>query len=448
MWRGVERLAAGHYLVIERGVGRAPVRYHRHRIGGAPPRPKDETDATTVALLEAAIQRQLVADVPVGIFLSGGIDSSLIAAVASRLTRDLPCHTIQVRSQDGARDPMDDDTPYAKRVAEHFGLPLRVHTIEPNATELLPRLLRALDEPTGDPAVMLSFLIADAARPTTKVLLSGMGADEVAGGYRRHIAAHWSRAFYRLPQLGRDGAGRAAQSLASLLGVVPVSSRPHLRRVQKALGRLPGDVHALPEALASWLPPALSTSLLGETPGSVWPRVEAAVSLHHPIDPLEACLAFDVSMYLPSHNLFYVDKTTMAASVEVRVPFLDNALSEHLMALPTREKVAGTTTKLALRRAAARLVPPEIIRRPKTGFGAPIRSWLRGELRPMLMDLLAPSVVRSRGLLDPAGVQRLLTVFERDSDDVSYPLWHLLMLELWCREVIDARAGQRVPLTT
>lgn len=441
MWRGVERLAPGHYVVVERGLPQDPVRYHRHRIGGAPVRSREDTDATTVSLVEAAVRRQLVADVPVGIFLSGGLDSSLIAAAASRVTRDLPCHTIQIRSEDGAGDPTDDDAPHAKRVAQHFGLPLHVHTIEPNAIELLPKLLRALDEPSGDPAIMLSFLIADAARPTTKVLLSGMGADEIVGGYRRHLAARWSRIFYRLPSQAREHAGRTARSLASLLGVVPVSSRPLLRRAQKALGRLPSDVRALPEAFASWLPLGLSPSLTSGPPTPLWPRIADAVELAGPVAPLEACLAFDVAVYLPSHNLFYVDKTTMAASVEVRVPFLDNALSEHLMALPPGEKVAGTTTKLALRRAAERLVPREIIHRPKTGFGAPIRTWLRGELRPMMMDLLAPSVVRSRGLFDPDGVQHLLDIFERDSDDVSYPLWHLLMLELWCCEVMDRPHG-------
>lgn len=436
MWRGVERLPPGHFLIVANGHVQPPVRYHRHRIGGAPDRSRDDLDATTVSLVEAAVRRQLVADVPVGIFLSGGLDSSLIAAAASRVTRDLPCHTIRVRSQDGAADPTDDDAPYAQRVAKHFGLPLHVHTIEPNAIELLPKLLRALDEPSGDPAIMLSYLIAEAARPTTKVLLSGMGADEIAGGYRRHLAAEWSRPFYRLPHSVRDRAGRAARSIASLLGMVPVSSRPLLRRTQKALGRLPADVTALPEAFASWLPPELAPQMVGHELAPLWTRIADSVEIVGPVDPVAACLAFDVSVYLPSHNLFYVDKTTMAASVEVRVPFLDNALAEHLMALPTREKVWGTTTKRALRRASERLLPREIIQRPKTGFGAPIRAWLRGELRPMLNDLLAPSVVKARGLFDPAGVQRLLEVFERDSEDVSYPLWHLLTLEMWCREVL------------
>jgi asparagine synthase (glutamine-hydrolysing) len=165
--------------------------------------------------------------------------------------------------------------------------------------------------------------------------------------------------------------------------------------------------------------------------------VRDAVDVANPNDPLDGCLAFDVAAYLPSHNLFYTDKATMAASVEVRVPYLDNDLAEYVMDLPHRHKLRGRSTKLVFRRAAQRHLPSEIARRTKTGFGVPIRSWLRDSLRPMVMDLLSPAVVRRRGLFRPEGVAKILELFDSDAMDLAYPIWALLSLEVWCRETMD-----------
>jgi asparagine synthase (glutamine-hydrolysing) len=144
---------------------------------------------------------------------------------------------------------------------------------------------------------------------------------------------------------------------------------------------------------------------------------------------------------LPSHNLFYTDKATMAASVEVRVPFLDNDLAEYVMDLPHAHKLRGRSTKVVFRRAAHRHLPVEIAKRTKTGFGVPIRSWLRDSLRPMVMDLLSPAAVRRRGLFRPEGVAKILELFDSDAMDLAYPIWALLSLEVWCQETMDQAAA-------
>jgi asparagine synthase (glutamine-hydrolysing) len=438
LWEGVRRLAPGHTLEVVGGVEREPQRYHRHRIGGARPRTTAEIDEELEILLRAAVARQLVADVPVGVFLSGGIDSSLLVAAAASGRTDLPCHTIDFERAPNT-DLGESDVGYARLVADTFGLNLTVHRLESNATELLPQMMRTLDEPSGDPAVLNAFLLARAARPFTKVLLSGMGADEVAGGYRRHSAAYWGSPLYRIPHRQRTVIASAARRWSTRLAIPLLSENPFVRRVRKGLGRLPIDYQDVPESFAVWIDAELTRSLGLQDEFDAWLHVVEALD-GSPTNPLEACLGFDVTTYLASHNLFYTDKATMAASVEVRVPYLDNALSEFLMDLPIDQKVTLTSTKVALRRAAHRLLPRAVSRRRKTGFGVPIRSWLRGDdLRAMMNDLLSEDVVRRRGLFDPAGVRTLVDLFDRRVADVAYPIWHLLALEIWCREMLDRK---------
>jgi asparagine synthase (glutamine-hydrolysing) len=436
MWQGVTRLGPGQTLVVERGIARVPVRYHRHRIGFSPRKPDVEVDRVLDRLIDDAVEHQLVADVPVGLFLSGGIDSSLLAHAAHRRAHRLPCHTVAFREQD-RRDLGDPDVEYARLLAERLGLDLHVHTVEPDTASLLPAMMRALDEPAADPAILNAYLIAKAASSTSKVLLTGMGADEIAGGYRRHLAAHMMRPFYGVPAELRRGLVGLARQGVGLLPSDSLATRPVLRRIRKALANVPVDPTMMGEAFALWLEPEFLQGLgLGDGP-DMQALVHDAVDVADAGDPLNACLAFDVAAYLPSHNLFYTDKATMAASVEVRVPFLDNDLAEYVMDLSHRHKLRNWSTKLVFRRAAERHLPAEIAKRTKTGFGVPIRSWLRDSLRPMVMDLLSPAAVRRRGLFRPEGVAKILELFESNALDLAYPIWALLSLEVWCQETMD-----------
>jgi len=440
MWQGVTRLGPGEYQVVERGVVRAPVRYYRHRIGFARGRPDLEVDRVLDRLLDDAVERQLVADVPVGLFLSGGIDSSLLAHAAYRRAHSLPCHTVAFRDHD-RRDLGDPDVEYARLLAKRLGLDIHVHTVEPDTTSLLPAMMRALDEPAADPAILNAYLIAKAAASTSKVLLSGMGADEIAGGYRRHFAAHLMGPFYRLPAELRRGLVGLARQGVGLMPSDSLASRPLLRRIRKALSSVPADPTTMGEAFAVWLEPDLLQGLGLSESAETGDGVRKAVEVADAGDALASCLAFDVAAYLPSHNLFYTDKATMAASVEVRVPYLDNDLAEYVMDLHHRHKLRYQATKLVLRRAAYRHLPSEIARRTKTGFGIPIRSWLRESLRPMVMDLLSPAAVRRRGLFRPEGVAKILELFDSNAMDLAYPIWALLSLEVWCQETMDRPAA-------
>jgi asparagine synthase (glutamine-hydrolysing) len=233
----------------------------------------------------------------------------------------------------------------------------------------------------------------------------------------------------------------AMRRVSASLSVRPFSEVPLVRRLRKGLSRFPAQATQVPESFAVWMDGNVARSLGLADDYEAWGHVAEGIEGPSPTNPLEACLAFDVTTYLASHNLFYTDKATMAASVEVRVPYLDNDLSAYLMSLPIDEKVSLASTKIALRRAARKQLPKAIWRRKKTGFGIPIRSWLRRELRPMVNDLLSPEAVRRRGLFPPEGVEALLEAFDRRTADVAYPIWHLLALEVWCREVLN---GTRV----
>jgi asparagine synthase (glutamine-hydrolysing) len=428
LWRGVTRLPAGSRLVIDAGVAQPIARYHVHRIGGASLSPSAIDEAVREEA-RVAVEAQLEADVPVGLFLSGGLDSSILALLARERAPKIICHTVALDAADAHADRESaDDERHARLLAQRLGLDLIVHRVSADAVDLLPKLLRHLDDPSADPAILSAFLVARAARSTTKVLLSGMGADELAGGYRRSLAARALTPFYQLPRCARA----PIASVSRLVGRVPLAS-DRLRRGQKALRSLTTDVTDLPEALATWTDP---TSLgLSRSP-SIQASIAAATELAHPGDPLERETAFDVGAYLPSHNLQYIDKVAMAASVEVRVPFLHEPLAALLLSLPSREKVVKTTTKVALRRAFADALPNEILTRPKASFGAPIRAWLGRDLAPMVGDLLSPASVRARGLFDPKRVAKILDEHRRGVSDRAYTVWALLTLEIWAREVM------------
>jgi asparagine synthase (glutamine-hydrolysing) len=391
-----------------------------------------------------AVRKQLVADVPVGAFLSGGIDSTLLVAHAVALGADVPAHTTGSAVDDAhaAADPMGDDAAFAADVARRFGIAHHAHTLRPDLVQLLPRLVWHADDPVADPTMINTFLICQAARADSKVLLSGMGADEVAGGYRRHVAASALRPFYALPPSLRAAVAGGARALAPRLRLPGLPGLPLVRRAVKALDALPAHPSQLAVgAFAQWTPdvwlarlglPSLrSPSLALE----VEARVDAELD-----DPLGATMAFDLGLYLPSHNLHYVDKMSMAASVEVRVPYMDNELVDFLTRLPYPLRVARTTAKATLRRAARGVIPDAVIDRPKTGFAAPIRGWLKGPLRSLLHEQLAPATVRRRGLFDAAGVSAMVEAHDRGVEDLAYPLWALLTLELWCQAHVDRAA--------
>jgi len=440
MFEGVHKLSPGHYLRWQDG------RYSVERYYELPAPDSGaglEDGEAALALrerLRVAVRRQRVSDVPVGLFLSGGLDSSALLAemAAGEGAGKVRCYTAAFPAEDNAYDQFTDDLPYAREVARKFGAPLTELDIRPQVAELLPRLLYHLDEPLGDPAIINTYLICRQARQDGAiVLLTGQGADELLGGYRRHLGPVLNARLGWIPASLRAAAARAAARLpAGRPGRLGGALR-RLRKLAAPLERAPLEQFVeycqwlRDEEVRSLLHPDLAATL-----GSRRPSGGTRELLGQSPSPrlVDRMLYRDLKTFLPALNLAYTDKMGMAAGVEARVPYLDLELAEFAWGLPARQKIRGLQGKWLLRRAMRGVLPDSVLRRPKTGFGAPVRQWMRRDLREMAGDLLSPSALRAAGCFSVPGVEALRARFDAGQGDHGYSLWALLILQLW-REV-------------
>ena len=422
VFREVRKLPPGHLLTWSPGA--APEVRRWCRVAPAPAgavrrgQGEEELAEELRERLRDSVRAHLVADVPVGVFLSGGVDSGTLAALAAEAT-DGPVRTFSVGFEEASFDELEQ----ARMTAQRYGTDHHEIVLRPDAAGLLPEIVAAFDEPFADSSALPTYAVSRLAAEHVKVVLSGEGADELFGGYFTYVAdvlAPWLR-----------GPARVARPLVQRL---PSSSR-RVSLEYKAK-RFVGAA-ALPplERHHGWkeiLSPALRAELLG--PG---PRPD-------PVDVLRARYAetagapalarlqdVDVGIYLPDDLLVKTDRASMAHSLEARVPFLDAEVSDLALALPTRMKVRGLDKKRLLRRAVRPLLPEAVVDGPKRGFSIPAAAWLRGELLPMARDLLAPDALRRGGVLDPAPVQRLLDEHVARRHDHSRALWGLLCFTLW-----------------
>jgi len=395
--------------------------------------------AGTAEGLRRAVHRQLVSDVPVGAFLSGGLDSSSVVAFARERVPDIRCFTIEPV---GGQEPgATDDLPYARRVARHLGVPLDVVRIDAKRmADDLERMIVQLDEPLADPAPLNVLYISRLAREHGyKVLLSGAGGDDLFTGYRRHAALRHEHLWRWLPSSMRGSIKRWAASL---------DQRGALRR---RLGRLfngadlEGD-----RRLTAYFTWANEPDLMGlYTPEfraglgdqrAEQPMLDFLAPLPAATAPLDKMLVLEQRFFLADHNLVYTDKMSMAAGVEIRVPFLDLDLVEHAAKIPVSFKQRALEGKWVLKKAMEPHLPRDVIYRQKAGFGAPLRRWMRNELRPLLGDLLSVGSVKRRGLFEPAAVQQLIARNDCGEVDAAYTLLSLLGIETWCRVYLDRPA--------
>lgn len=399
-----------------------------------------EEDATVQVrkYVTRAVERQLVSDVPVGAFLSGGLDSSSVVALAQRAMggERLQCFTIGFEDPSASIEGMADDLPYAQRVAKSLDVDLHTIYVDPSMVEELPNMVFHLDEPQADPAPINALFISRLAREHgIKVLLSGAGGDDIFTGYRRHRALMLEGTWSWLPERGRAGLSWAASR-------IPPSNELQ-RRIGKAFryAHLTGDERLVSyfrwigfDKLDSLFGPALREEFAG---ASRSPVLQALDELEESVPLLNRMLYLEGKFFLADHNLNYVDKVSMANGVEVRVPLLDPELVDLAARLPVEYKQRGGTGKWILREAMRPYLPPEVLRRPKAGFGAPIRNWLRGPLAPLVDDLLSTHSLESRGLFDPVGVWRLIALDRDQRYDASYTIFSLMCIELWCRIFVD-----------
>ena len=388
--------------------------------------------------LTRAVERQLVADVPVGAFLSGGLDSSAVVAMAQRAMgrQRLQCFTIGFEDSRAIAEGMAEDLPHARAVARHLDVDLHTIYVGPEMVDELPRMVFTLDEPQADPAPINAFFISQLAREHgIKVLLSGAGGDDVFTGYRRHYALMQEPLWTWLPGPVRGGLREAAS-------LIPPTTE-FQRRVGKAFRYAHMDADERLPTYFHWIAPEEIPTLLSRGmvaaigAGAHGPVEEALGGLSDVVHPLNRMLYLEGKFFLADHNLNYVDKVSMANGVEVRVPLLDPDLMELGARLPIHYKQRGSTGKWVLREAMKPYLPHSVLYRAKTGFGAPLRHWLRSDLAPLVDDLLSETSIDARGLFNARGVRDLV---ERDralKTDASYTLFSIMCIELWCRMFLD-----------
>jgi len=440
--KGVKRLLPGTLLKWSAATGGYHTRqYWSPSFPDCPVDDRAEAFEQLESLLKAATARQLVSDVPVGSSLSGGLDSSLITAfAASKVKSDFQCYTIAYSAADIGLDRCEDDAPHARRLAETLGLGLQEIEIRPDVTSLWPDLIRHLDEPIADPAAISCYLVSKLARDRgAKVLLSGQGADELFCGYPRYRAMSATGRLDHIPSIVRRGVSRGARSLpGSWEGKLGVSLR-RLRRVLSAVHETPDSrflsyCASTPEdEIAKVLGPDFKAALNGR--GFKDDCLE--YMQRRRLRGLERFQDRDLSIYLANHNLLYMDKTSMAVGLEARVPFLDLELVEHATRYPSEWKLRNGTTKVPLRHVARAVLPAEIIDRPKAGFGAPFRKWLRHDLAQMWHDLTAESWVKKRAWFNHAALQDARRRSQAGHVDLYLLQWAVLTAELWAQQFID-----------
>ena len=429
IFAGMRKLPPGHFLRVRDG--RVEVeRYWQLPVtdtfagseGGA----LDALEQT----LSAAVASHMVSDVPLGAFLSGGIDSSVVVALMARASAR-PVKTFSI----GFDEDGFNELPYARRVAEHLGTEHHEFIVRPDALGILDKMIWHFDEPFGDSSAIPTWYVSEIARQHVTVVLSGDGGDELFGGYDRYLPHPRVASFDRLA----PGVGRAVAAAAWRAIPHGARGRNFLRHVARdPRGRYLDSVtfyHA--DERAAMLSPDLVASLRG------W---DAEAHFGAPFDrlrhlPLAAqMMAFDFETYLPEDCLTKVDRMSMAHSIESRVPLLDHQVVEFAASLPASMKIQGDRRKHLLKQLAFRLVPRELLDRPKQGFGVPIGHWFRGSLREVFGDVLGGASTRQRGYFDAPFVDRILQEHLSGKRDHALRLWQLLVFELWHRQYVDARA--------
>jgi len=394
----------------------------------------DEAASELCQRLEAAVARRLVADVPVGVFLSGGVDSTAIAALAVRHHRPLSTFSI------GFDEASFDESGFARLAAARLGTEHHEQRLSASAcVDLLPDAVAALDEPFADPSFLPTLLLSRFVRGTVKVALAGDGGDELFAGYDPFLAHQPARWLARLPQSALSALGHAAERLPPSAANMSFDFR--LKQLLRGISVAPSLRHQawigalMPHELQALLVPELRAAASSESVyREVFAESERSRALGIAPGSVDEALRFYLGRYLADDILVKADRASMAASLEVRAPFLDTHVVEYAARLPWQTKLSLTGTKLVLKRALRNLVPEEILARPKKGFGIPVAQWIRGPLRPLYEDLFSEGSLRRSGIFEPAPTRALLDRHLRNQADLRKPLWTIAMFLLWQRK--------------
>ncbi|WP_337286651.1 asparagine synthase (glutamine-hydrolyzing) [Candidatus Methylomirabilis sp.] len=431
-FQGIRKLPPAHYLLLKEGQLRTH-RYWALRYAEKSDEPEEVLVDRLRGSLEEAVRLRMIGDVPIGAFLSGGLDSSAVVALMSRWS-GRPVKTFSI----GFEEDSFSELPYARSVARRFGTDHHEYVVKPDAVGILPLLVRHFGEPFADSTAVPQYYLSQLAREHVTVVLAGDGGDEAFGGYDRYVAGLAARPTDRIPITLRNGLAGMTRRLSK----VPLST-PLLQRTGRMLRALSDDPQ---RRYVRWMShfdmqqqAALFSSAFLKQVRDIDPerlvldRYQETDAAH----PLDATLDVDVNTYLPDDLLVKVDITSMANSLEVRAPLLDHPLMEFAAALPPSFKIQGVDKKYLLKRAMVDLLPAEILNRSKQGFIVPIDRWFRHDLQEMAYDTLLSSRSLRRGYFRPEAVKRLLDEHAGGAHDRHRQLWSLLMLELWHRCFID-----------
>jgi asparagine synthase (glutamine-hydrolysing) len=430
IFRDVKKLPPGHLLVWEGGEARVSRFARPAPVPAAEVRREDEDELAEElrARLRDSVRAHLIADVPVGVLLSGGVDSSTLAALAAQESSE-PVHTFSIGFEERSFDELD----AARAVAQLYGTRHEELVLRPDAALLLPALADAFDEPFADSSALPTYLVSELAARHVKVALSGEGGDELFGGYFTYAA-----------DLLALRVGRLAPFARPLVERLPSSSRRasfdyKAKRFVRGADLPPLERHHAWKEIFS---PEARSQLLGR-PSSFEPvdLLRARYAETEGAELLARLQDVDLGTYLVDDLLVKTDRASMAHSLEARVPYLDPLVAGLAQALPTRLKVSGLSKKRLLRKAAAPLLPRRIVYGRKRGFSIPAAAWLRGELEPFARDVLSPETLRRHAFFQPAAVTRLLDRHVAGKEDLSRQLWGLLAFTLWYERHVERTPG-------
>jgi asparagine synthase (glutamine-hydrolysing) len=437
MFRGIAKLPPASMLVIEDGHV-AERRYWR--VPAEMDRGMAERDwvERIRSRLDESVRMQMVSDVPIGAFLSGGIDSSTVVGFMSAHS-DQPIRTYAIGFKGTAADDYYNELPYARRVADLFRTEHQEIVVRPDVVALLPRLLWHMDEPIADTAFITTYLVSEFARRDVTVILSGVGGDELFGGYRRYLGNHYQAYFNRLPAWAR----RAAAAVGGHLPSDRHSPLLNLSRLAKGFLESAGlPFEERYRAYVQVFPPQEVQRLLRLN--AAGPDLVEAAFRQGGGDSLNRMLAVDAETQLPDDLLMLTDKMSMATSLECRVPLLDHELVELAARMPEEIKIRGGRLKHVMKEAVSGLLPRDILERKKRGFGTPMGAWLKDDLAPLMRNVLSETAVKVRGLFHFPQVRDLIASHESNQIDGTDRLLGLMNLEIWSRIYLDGRAPQDV----
>jgi len=438
-FKDIFKLEAGHYMTLKNGVFKKIQYWDIH--------PSENIISYNDAfdqldyLLKDSIALQMISDVPVGALLSGGLDSSIISVLMQKnMNQPLNTFTIKFKKEDLKRQGNVDDSYYAGKLAKQFGFNHHEITIEPDIVDLLPKMIWHMDEPIADPAAINTYLISkEAEQNGIKVLLSGMGADEVFAGYRSHLACLKADTYQKIPKPLR-------LITESIFKHIPESNKnrnfKYIRWVKGFLkiASLSQHDRALLIKNSALSPDNFNQYYLnaGNYRDSLYVIRDTAYFNSQPdLSYLTKLCLTDTKIYLTDHNLAYSDKAIMAASVEGRPPLIDHRIVELMFKLPPEFRINNGVQKHLLKKVSEKYLPKEIIYRPKAPFSAPMRGWLKNELKEMVNDILSYDSVKRRCVYNPQFVQKLITNNNKNIEDNSQLIWRLIVNEIWFRTFFD-----------